>query len=115
MELRLRMVIRMVMDCVSAVESKKKGHIADFWLKSLPGLKCNNRISTENVFVSCDLDGIQISNGIQFGGSRNNFQKPKQLYRNHKQMSVEEVVPTKKISVNKDCDDEPGNNSPLND
>jgi len=72
-------------------------------LKSLPGLKRNlaenDRISAENVFVSCDLDGMQIGNGIQFGGSGNNFQKPKQLYRNYKQTSVEEVMPTKKVGL----------------
>ena len=77
--------------------------IDDFWLKFLSELKRNraenDKISTENVFVSCNLDEIQIGNGIQFCGSKNNFQKPKRLYRNHKQMSVEEVMSTKKVGL----------------
>ncbi|CAI2191805.1 14680_t:CDS:2 [Funneliformis geosporum] len=94
MELRLRMV----MDFASALESKRGGRIDNFWLKSLHGLKCNHtendKINAENVFVSCDLDGIQFGgsyNEMQFAGTGNNFQGHKRPYENREQTSVEEI------------------------
>ncbi|CAG8698859.1 2274_t:CDS:2, partial [Cetraspora pellucida] len=103
MELRLRMV----KDHVSAVDYSypwnyifawlwttsplKTGHIDNFWLRSLPGLKSNNvrengKINAENIFLSCNLS----CDGVQFAGTGNIIQRHKQPYKVHEQSGVDE-------------------------
>ncbi|CAG8727177.1 556_t:CDS:2 [Dentiscutata erythropus] len=99
MELRLCMV----MDYVSALESKKKGHIDNFWLKSLLGLKRNltenDKINTKNIFVSCDLDGIQIGNNkalneFQLLSKRVKNDKPEQQQTSETSGKTESKLPS---------------------
>ena len=87
------------------IDSKRNGSIDNFWLKSLPDLKRkfteNDKINAENLFVSCDLQfgGTSCNNGVQFGGTRNNFQEHKQPYENREQRKK-----PKPVSIfNKEC------------